>query len=67
MVFCFGAGKKALYWLARLNASDLTAAQEHAFFIWLAASPLNQLAYLKAEQLWWTGISDRSNNNQKIN
>ncbi len=47
--------QEAIEWLARLNTSDVSAAQEQAFFAWLAQSPVHQAAYLSAEQLWQRG------------
>lgn len=49
------AEEQAIKWLARLNASDLSAQDEQTFMDWLAASPVHQAAYIKAEQLWQEG------------
>lgn len=49
------AQEDAIQWLALLNSPQLTAEQEKAFFTWLALSPVNQAAYVKAEQLWQRG------------
>lgn len=49
------AEDQAIAWLARLNASDLNERDEQAFMDWLAASPVNQAAYIKAEYLWQQG------------
>lgn len=45
----------ALEWLVRLNSNNLSEQQEQAFFAWLEESPLHQVAYLEAEQLWQRG------------
>ncbi len=47
--------KKAIEWLARLQAPDLTAEQERAFFEWLEADEKHQKAYIEAESLWQRG------------
>ena len=47
--------KKAIEWLARLQAADLTTEQEHAFFEWLKADKRHQQAYIDAENLWQRG------------
>lgn len=49
------AQEDAIQWLALLNSPQLTTEQEKAFFDWLALSPVNQAAYVKAEQLWQRG------------
>lgn len=50
------ASDAAMCWLARLNAPDLSPAEQQRFEQWLAASPVHQLAYIQAEQLWDRGI-----------
>ena len=49
------AENEAIAWLAKLNAPDLSPADEARFFEWLNASPLHQAAYIKAEELWQRG------------
>ena len=44
--------KQALAWLARLQAPDLSAAEEQAFTVWLQSHPSHQRAYIEAEALW---------------
>ena len=44
--------KQALAWLARLQAPDLSAAEEQAFTVWLQSHPSHQRAYIAAEALW---------------
>ncbi|MES2672932.1 MAG: FecR domain-containing protein [Pseudomonadota bacterium] len=57
----------AIAWLARLNSASLTEVQEQEFVQWLAASPLHQAAYIKAEDLWQRGeVLARVQNTQKI-
>lgn len=46
---------EAINWLARLNSSQLSEADEQAFTQWLEASALHQAAYIKAEELWERG------------
>jgi transmembrane sensor len=43
---------QAIEWLVRLNSPNLTEADITQFNQWLAESPANQLAYIKAEQTW---------------
>ncbi len=45
----------AIRWLAKLNSPGLTQAEQDEFFAWMNASPLNQAAYIKAEELWERG------------
>lgn len=49
------AENEAIAWLAKLNAPDLSHADEARFFEWLNASPFHQAAYIKAEELWQRG------------
>jgi len=50
------AEDQAITWLAKLNnTANVQPEQEHAFMAWLESSPKNQVAYLKAEQLWARG------------
>lgn len=46
---------QAIFWLAKLNSSNVTQEQEEEFFAWLNKSPLHQAAYIKAEDLWERG------------
>lgn len=43
---------QALAWLVKLNAGNVSDAQEAEFFSWLQVSDLHQKAYLRAESLW---------------
>ncbi len=43
---------EAIEWLARLRASDVTAAEKADFAAWLAESPLNKAAFDDATRLW---------------
>ena len=47
--------EEALAWLAKLESSRCSAHDEQAFFEWLNSSPVNQAAYVQAEQLWQRG------------
>ena len=43
---------QAIEWLARLRATDVTAAEKADFAAWLAESPLNKAAFDDATHLW---------------
>ena len=58
MIFSFKAQRaerEAISWLARLESGDCTERQEKDFFSWLSSSPINQAAYIKAEDAWDRG------------
>lgn len=44
--------KAALAWIGRLNSPELTQKDLEDFELWLAASPANQAAYIRAEALY---------------
>ncbi len=46
---------RAIEWLARMESSAHSPADEARFFEWLAQSPLHQAAYIEAESLWQKG------------
>lgn len=49
------AENEAIHWLARLNSPQFSEKDEKKFMQWLESSPLNQAAYINAEELWERG------------
>ena len=46
------AAEEAAQWIARLDNDDCAAAERKDFERWRAATPLNALAYHRAEEMW---------------